>query len=235
MVRISGRLAGAVCGIALLSAPLMPAAIAQEGDTPPPEITYFPNPARPWDTIPAVTIAGRPDDPRIPLVLAAVEFWNQQLQDIGSSFGLGEVADSAELVPDDYLQARSAAILSGQPVPDWPESVTNMPGDLIVALSDASFVSFGGVPGPGRRLIVGISGFEPPRTFPNVMPNVITHELGHSIGLGHNNDPAQLMCGRPAACRPDSFRSDTPRIFPVTDEERATLLRLYPPTWEPSR
>lgn len=46
-----------------------------------------------------------------------------------------------------------------------------------------------------------------PLTLANVARNVIAHELGHAIGLGHNNDAAKLMCGRPAPCRPDVFRS----------------------------
>jgi hypothetical protein len=54
------------------------------------------------------------------------------------------------------------------------------------------------------------------------------HDLGHAIGLGHNSDPAMLMCGRPADCRPAAFRSDVPRIFPLTNREKAQLLRMYP-------
>jgi Matrixin len=68
---------------------------------------------------------------------------------------------------------------------------------------------------------------------PNVPRNVIAHELGHAIGLGHNSDPTTLMCGRPAQCRPDLFRSDQPRMFPLTDDEKRQLLPMYPPQWKP--
>jgi hypothetical protein len=37
------------------------------------------------------------------------------------------------------------------------------------------------------------------------------------------------MCGRPAQCRPDLFRSDQPRMFPLTDDEKRQLLTMYPP------
>ena len=68
--------------------------------------------------------------------------------------------------------------------------------------------------------------------FTNVGRNVIAHELGHAIGLGHNDDPANLMCGRPASCRPDAFRSNVERYFPLMEEEKQFLLKLYPPTWK---
>lgn len=99
-------------------------------------------------------------------------------------------------------------------------------GDLIIALSDGDFVSF-----TGKRLI-GIRSFQaPPARFTNVGRNVIAHELDHAIGLGHNDDPANLMCG-PALCRPDAFRSNVEHYFHVMEEKKQFLLKLYTSTWK---
>jgi hypothetical protein len=52
------------------------------------------------------------------------------------------------------------------------------------------------------------------------------------MGLGHNADPALLMCGRPAPCRPDAFQSTTEHFFPLSAAEKARLLVLYPLNWK---
>ncbi|HEY7558529.1 MAG TPA: matrixin family metalloprotease [Candidatus Binatia bacterium] len=106
-------------------------------------------------------------------------------------------------------------------------------GDLIIALSDGGFVSFATTFLKSGKRLIGIRSFQDaPLRFTNVGRNVIAHELGHAIGLGHNDDPANLMCGRPAYCRPGDFRSSVERYFPLMEEEKQFLLRLYPRTWK---
>jgi hypothetical protein len=194
-------------------------------------IVHFPNRERSWDRIPAIMISTKENDPRIRLVHDAVEFWNKTFAELGTPFRLGPVAEISGTLPGQFLTTMSDAVFSRKPLPDPPETLRAMKGDLIVALSDGDFVSFATGFTRGGRVIVGIrSDRLPPLTLPNVARNVIAHELGHAIGLGHNNDPAKLMCGRPAPCRPDKFRSNVEKYFSLTEVEKAYLLKIYPPT-----
>ncbi len=167
------------------------------------------------------------------MVNEAVDFWNKTLAEIGSGFRLGRVTYTKEMIPADELAARSEAVLAQQGAAAPSASLTKIKGDLIVVLSDGDFVSFTGpFLSDGRRL-VALRGYSvPPLTLPNVARNVIAHELGHAIGLGHNDDPNNLMCGRPAPCRPAAFRSNVDRYFPLMEEEKRFLLKLYPPDWK---
>jgi hypothetical protein len=161
-----------------------------------------------WTKVPSVIIVAQGGDARAPLVHAAVAHWNNVLAGIGSAFRLGPVTQRA---------GGSAA----------------EPGKIVVVLSNGVFVSHDGRSSDGQAAVVMIrSDRVPPLSMPNVARNVIAHELGHAIGLGHNSDPAMLMCGRPARCRPDVFASSTPRYFPLTSTDRANLLAMYPPSWK---
>lgn len=98
-----------------------------------------------WAKVPAVVVVvASVNDARLPLVRDAVAFWNRSLAELGSAFRLGPVTQAAGTVPADELRALSDRALSRTgPAPLPPESVRGVPGDLIVALSDGDFVSFG--------------------------------------------------------------------------------------------
>jgi hypothetical protein len=187
----------------------------------------------PWTRTPAVTVIGPEADPRRQIVDEAVAFWNKTLEEIGAGFRLGPVTRVVQPVPEEALYALSLSGVGGWPV-SVPQVLRDLPGDLRILLADSEIVSFAGPFDADSKRVVVIRGIQyPPMNLPNVARNVIAHELGHAIGLGHNGDPTMLMCGRPAPCRPALFRSDEPRLFPLTRDERRQLLDLYPPGWKP--
>jgi hypothetical protein len=159
--------------------------------------------------VPAVAVVvSSASDARVPLVREGVAYWNKLLAGIGSGFRLGAVSIGNA-------------------------SVSGEPGKIVVVLSEEEFISHVRRLPNGQGAVAMIRNDRgPPMSRPNVARNVIAHELGHAIGLGHNSDPALLMCGRPAPCRPGLFASPTPRYFPVSGEERSKLLVMYPPGWK---
>ena len=134
--------------------------------------------------MPALTVVG-PDasDARLGLVDEAISYWNRTFQELDSGFRLGAVTRRVAPVPDEALQSLSQGTLArtgGQ----VPPALSEIPGDIVVALADADFVSFVMPFAGGSRMLVGIKGLgHAPFIFPNVARNVIAHELG--VKLGH--------------------------------------------------
>jgi hypothetical protein len=184
----------------------------------------------PWRHTPMVVVVSAGGDPRSRLVDEAVAFWNKTQADIGSRFRLGSVTHIVQLMPEEALKSLSQSVLGALGGADIPQALRDPPADITIYLSQSEFVSFTGPFDANMKRVIGIRGAQfAPMNLPNVALNVITHELGHAIGLGHNSDPSKLMCGRPAPCRPALFRSDTPHVFPLTDDEKRQLRMMYPP------
>lgn len=184
---------------------------------------------------PSVTVVSSAHDSNLPEVKESVDFWNRTLSELGVSLRLGAVHQVVGTIPEADLQALSEASASPWPSAGFlraawlrvfPQPFDAFRGDLLIVVSDAHFISFAARIG-ARRLVAIKNTHIQPLTLPNVLRNVLAHELGHALGLGHNSDPNMLMCGRPAACRPAVYTSNTPRFFPLTGAERARLRRLY--------
>ncbi len=211
-----------------------PATRAPQAVTPIATITYYPIIEKPWNRIPTVVIASAKDDPRIPLAEKAVDFWNGQLQALGSPFHLGSIVQTEMQIPDADLIAIGNPDAQGKLSAAGAALMQKMPGDLVIDLSEANFVSV--THGAGDKRLIAIQAHPGGQDSDVINMNVIAHEIGHSIGLGHNNDPAMLMCGRPATCRPGGDQFVGIQGFaPLTDVEKAYLLKLYPPGWKPAQ
>lgn len=133
-----------------------------------------------WTKIPSTTVVSAKADPRIGSVREAVDFWNRTFAELGSPFRLGEPTIVSGSVPDADVQALRSQVTDHTSWPTLPESMKRFPGDLVIVLSDASFISY--TARRGARVIVAIkNGNLPPLRLPNVLRNVIAHELGHAV------------------------------------------------------
>ncbi len=178
-----------------------------------------------------ITIVGDPSDSRVQPAREAIAHWNQEFRRLGRQIHFDSASVVSDSIPDELLRGASGEAVFGRgpATTRLLATVSNVPADIVIALSRADLISFSVPWRAGSRGIVGVRRSDiPPLSLPNTVRNVVAHELGHVLGLDHNADSTMLMCGRPAACRPATFASDSVRFFPLTAADESRLRKRWP-------
>jgi hypothetical protein len=186
---------------------------------------------RAWTNVPSIVVVAAANDPRLPAVREAIEFWNGQLAKLASPFRLGGTSRVVGMIPANDIHALRANFTGRAPL-KIPDSIQRVHSDVIVALSDIDMAKFNPVTfswSSPQRAVVAIPTHR--SLTPGLTRNIMAHEFGHVIGLDHNADLTALMCGGSGTrCQ---FAAPRDGFLSLTSADKAKVLEMYPLTWEP--
>ena len=178
-----------------------------------------------------MTVLGNAHDARVLPTREAINYWNSELRRLNRRLQFDSGTVHFDSIPDDVVRAAQAEVrLGGGPATNRLQAkLADIPGDIIIILTQADLISFSVRWRSGSKGVVAIRRADIlPLSLPNTVRNVVAHELGHVLGLVHNRDATTLMCGRPASCRPAAFMSDTAHFFPLIQGDERWLEAQWP-------
>jgi hypothetical protein len=178
-----------------------------------------------------VTVVGNAGDSRAAPAREAISYWNSEFRRLNRRLQFKLDTLRANPVPDDVVRAAQSEVMfgGGPATSRLRAKLADVPGDIVIILTQADLISFSVGWRRGDKGIVAMRRADIwPLSLPNTVRNVVAHEFGHVIGLQHNSDSTTLMCGRPAPCRPIAFVSDSARFFPLTREDERYLETRWP-------
>ncbi len=172
------------------------------------------------------------NDSRVPMVRAAVGFWNRTLADLDLAVRVAiddVLVDPPSTRVLEYfarqVSQRGGRLPRGVNGPPLPMELTDLAADIVVLLSRQPLMPFAWPLIGSPSYLVAIRAAEPRRpSNDKVLKNVVAHELGHTLGLTHNRATATLMCG---PCSSTAAEDNPQEWLPLTADDRARLRELH--------